>query len=87
MKRKNSFSENATKGDLVILEQEFKQEMRGLREEIDEKARKYRDDVDFAIMIGAVLAFIILILNSVAYAFGIFTILIFLVYMRIIIKT
>jgi len=49
-------------------------------------ARKYRDDIDSAIMIGAVLAFIILVLNIIGYAFGIFAIMIFLIYMRIIIR-
>ena len=45
MKRKNTLSENATKGDLVILKQELKQEMRGLKKEIDEKAQSYRDQI------------------------------------------
>lgn len=42
MKRKNPLSENATKGDLLILKRELKDEIVG---EIDEKNEKYKDEV------------------------------------------
>lgn len=42
MKRKNPLAENATKGDLLILKRELKEEVVG---EIDEKNEKYKDEV------------------------------------------
>ena len=49
MKGKNTLSENATKGDILNLRQELKQEMHGLKEEIvseiDGKNEKYKDEV------------------------------------------
>lgn len=45
MKRKNLLSENATKGDLLILKQDIKQEMQALVSGLDEKNEKYKDEV------------------------------------------
>lgn len=49
MKHKNPLAENATKGDLLILRSELRNEMRDLKEEIvgeiDEKNEKYKDEV------------------------------------------
>lgn len=42
MKRKKPLSENATKGDLLILKRELKEEVVG---EIDEKNEQYKDEV------------------------------------------
>lgn len=45
MKKKNPMSENATKGDLLILRSELKNELNDLKHEVDDKARKYRDEI------------------------------------------
>ena len=45
MKRKNPLSENATKGDLLILKNDFESKLNDLEQKIDSKAQRYRDEI------------------------------------------
>ena len=45
MKRKNPLSENATKGDLLILKNDLENRLNDLEQKLDGKAKQYRDQI------------------------------------------
>lgn len=45
MKRKNPLSENATKGDLLLLKNDLENKLNDLEQKIDRKAQGYRDEI------------------------------------------
>ena len=45
MKRKSPLSENATKGDLLILKRDLGNKLNDLEQKLDNKAQGYRDEV------------------------------------------